>query len=267
MCVLSKLYFPRELSKKLITSPKSPIMVTRNHDMIHKKKIGNDINIQCSICYTGISVDNAFTTICNHTFCNPCATRWVLTNDTCPLCRSNISGVSMLNLGVDEDDDFEETSESTIGLRISCSSFDLPERIITSSLMRTFNLVEYLNHENEETFPSNLNTNWNIQRQPPTSGWRFQNEVYTTTMMYKNIKYAIYVEPNTHDSTSPRLLVSSNIRYAWIHIVQISFKDQLMKKKYQARSDFNSKQTNYDLKCNWIHQNTNQRAKRYNHRV
>lgn len=41
----------------------------------------------CSICFENAAT---FKTECNHSFCNQCATHWLLTNNTCPCCRSNI---------------------------------------------------------------------------------------------------------------------------------------------------------------------------------
>ena len=44
---------------------------------------------QCAICFS--TSQSPFTTKCNHTFCNKCLLQWMLENDSCPMCRYNIS--------------------------------------------------------------------------------------------------------------------------------------------------------------------------------
>ena len=44
---------------------------------------------QCAICFATSHLP--FTTKCNHTFCNKCLLQWMLENDSCPMCRYNIS--------------------------------------------------------------------------------------------------------------------------------------------------------------------------------
>ena len=42
---------------------------------------------KCSICYEELSLEKSVKTICNHFFCSECFFRWMLTNNTCPMCR------------------------------------------------------------------------------------------------------------------------------------------------------------------------------------
>jgi len=52
--------------------------------------------VQCAVCYTGLTVDNCVTTICNHKFCSGCFFRWMETKQTCPCCRKKfISPIDM----------------------------------------------------------------------------------------------------------------------------------------------------------------------------
>ena len=41
----------------------------------------------CSVCYKDLNLENSVKTICNHFFCSNCFFRWLITNNTCPLCR------------------------------------------------------------------------------------------------------------------------------------------------------------------------------------
>lgn len=41
----------------------------------------------CNVCYTNLNLENCVRTICNHFFCSTCFFRWLLTNNTCPMCR------------------------------------------------------------------------------------------------------------------------------------------------------------------------------------
>lgn len=41
----------------------------------------------CNVCYTDLNLENSVNTICNHFFCSNCFFRWMLTNNTCPMCR------------------------------------------------------------------------------------------------------------------------------------------------------------------------------------
>ena len=44
---------------------------------------------QCSICLNQVG-KHRFKTSCNHSFHSKCLLKWILTSDTCPMCRTHI---------------------------------------------------------------------------------------------------------------------------------------------------------------------------------
>ena len=56
----------------------------------------------CSICY---DTGSDFTTNCEHNFCNECITNWLLTNNSCPICRKEFYHISEEER---EESEFEE---------------------------------------------------------------------------------------------------------------------------------------------------------------
>jgi hypothetical protein len=48
-----------------------------------------DEKIDCKICL--YPVEEAITTVCQHTFCRLCLRTWLRDNDTCPICRRDLS--------------------------------------------------------------------------------------------------------------------------------------------------------------------------------
>ena len=45
--------------------------------------------MDCSICLS--TIVNKITTICNHTFCKDCISKWCSINKSCPMCRTPIN--------------------------------------------------------------------------------------------------------------------------------------------------------------------------------
>lgn len=45
-------------------------------------------NIECSICMN--TLNDKYSTICNHDFCKSCISKWLKNNFTCPYCRTYI---------------------------------------------------------------------------------------------------------------------------------------------------------------------------------
>ena len=43
----------------------------------------------CNVCYVDLNIDNSVKTSCEHFFCSTCFFRWLLTNNTCPMCRKD----------------------------------------------------------------------------------------------------------------------------------------------------------------------------------
>lgn len=56
--------------------------------------------MDCSICLDNITDDTKKITQCKHTFHEECLTRWLHTNNSCPLCRTHIVHVSEPTLNV-----------------------------------------------------------------------------------------------------------------------------------------------------------------------
>ena len=46
--------------------------------------------MECSVCYTDLTVKNIVNTKCNHLFCKECFWKWADENNSCPMCRKNI---------------------------------------------------------------------------------------------------------------------------------------------------------------------------------
>lgn len=49
----------------------------------------------CSVCYINLDIENSVKTSCNHYYCSPCFFRWLLTNNTCPICRNDFCNRSI----------------------------------------------------------------------------------------------------------------------------------------------------------------------------
>ena len=46
--------------------------------------------MECSVCYTDLTLKNIVNTKCNHLFCKECFWKWADENNSCPMCRKNI---------------------------------------------------------------------------------------------------------------------------------------------------------------------------------
>ena len=46
--------------------------------------------MECSVCYTDLTVKNIVNTKCDHLFCKNCFWKWADENNSCPMCRKNI---------------------------------------------------------------------------------------------------------------------------------------------------------------------------------
>ena len=46
--------------------------------------------MECSVCYTDLTVKNIVNTKCDHLFCKKCFWKWADQNNSCPMCRKNI---------------------------------------------------------------------------------------------------------------------------------------------------------------------------------
>lgn len=244
---------------------------------IPSQKLNQESTSECAICYQE-NKDSCFTTRCNHTFCQGCMTKWLLTNNNCPLCRTKIVNTTTTKFSpraevnhVDDDDDedfSEEVMENTpFGMTIVVPPMlDVPEAVLHSALLRAHNLTTVLNHDDddEEYIAPNLMTSWVLQKPRSVNGWRHDDYMFTTTLMHKGVVYAIYAETLAEDhQTNVRFLASSNITYVNTHIVIISngYSNTRSKIPYSNQKiKQQRKQTKYR-----IHRNTAHSKHRYTH--
>ena len=259
MCVLSKLYSPSD-SKSKMTSQIPIQNPTKETNQKNQKSTS-----ECAICYQE-NKDSCFTTECNHTFCQGCITKWLLTNNNCPLCRTNIVNTTTKTNIVDDEDFSEEAMENTpFEMTIVVpGELNVPEAVVNSALLRTHNLTTVLNHDDddEEYDAPDLMTSWVLQKPRTVNGWRHDDHLFTTTLMHKGVVYAIYAETLAEDhQTNFRFLASSNISYVNTYIVIIAngYSNARSKLPFSKQNTMR-KQTKYR-----IHRNTAQSKHRYTH--
>lgn len=70
--------------------------------------------MSCSICMSELK--DSITTPCNHEFCNSCLTHWLMTKDSCPMCRHTLGEKKEQNY--DEEEDEEEEDDIDIEMRL-----------------------------------------------------------------------------------------------------------------------------------------------------
>ena len=73
--------------------------------------------MSCSICMS--ELNDSITTPCNHTFCNGCLTKWLLTNESCPMCRHTLGENKQHEEEEEEEDDIEIEMRLDSGIRNS----------------------------------------------------------------------------------------------------------------------------------------------------
>lgn len=56
--------------------------------------------MSCPICLNSICNSKRFSTNCNHTFHDICICKWLLVNDSCPMCRRVIDNESIYRLSI-----------------------------------------------------------------------------------------------------------------------------------------------------------------------
>ena len=57
--------------------------------------------MECSVCYTDLTVKNIVNTKFNHLFCKECFWKWADENNSCPMCRTNI--ISQTKMRIEEE--------------------------------------------------------------------------------------------------------------------------------------------------------------------
>lgn len=217
---------------------------------------------ECAICYTTTDIDNRFTTQCNHSFCNGCITKWLLSKDDCPMCRAALCP-SAETESEDEDDD------NTYGITVVMPpGEDLPENIIRSSIATSLNLIDFLTQDDFIENNNSLMTNWNIQPAPPLHGWRSNIMVYCTIIRDIHIQYGVYVDVRDGDENNNiEYMSDSTIRHVNIYIFPINrFFSHRTRLLMAAPNIKVSKRAMKQQKYFVNHKNTARSAKRYNHR-
>ncbi len=71
-------------------SPLESTLVERLQEAGYTEATTIPLDLECSVCYNENDVKAIIVTSCNHLFCHNCITRWLRTNETCPMCRSHI---------------------------------------------------------------------------------------------------------------------------------------------------------------------------------
>lgn len=110
----------------------------------------------CNICFEDI-VDDKFKTSCEHKFHNKCLTHWVLSHNTCPLCRKNLVDNCYTNHCYSEeeyDSDLtsdEEDENNRYTFDISDSIFDIQDDVLFFRIMDTIDNIQLQLYENTET--------------------------------------------------------------------------------------------------------------------
>lgn len=109
----------------------------------------------CGICIDEFCANQStFTTKCNHRYHNQCLTQWLLTKNTCPLCRCEL-------YEKDESDmNFEEGFgiESQYFIRLSNSIITLDDSLVNKITQRIVELTEYI----ESNYEIPLKHSWYI---------------------------------------------------------------------------------------------------------
>jgi hypothetical protein len=207
-------------------------------------------------------------------------TKWLLTNNNCPLCRTNIvnatttkfsSRTEVNHVDDDDDEDFSEEAMENTPFEMTIvvpGELDVPDTVLHSALLRAHNLTTVLNHDDddEEYIAPNLMTSWVLQKPRTVNGWRHDDYMFTTTLMHKGIVYAIYAETLAEDhQTNVRFLASSNISHVKTYIVIISTgysktRSKIPYTNQKIKQSLMRKQTKYR-----IHRNTAQSKQRYTH--
>ena len=225
-------------------------------------KTSQESTSDCAICYQQ-NTNSCFTTHCDHTFCQDCMTKWLLVNNNCPLCRTNLTNsTNDVDDDYDDDDSFVENRSFEMTIVVP-PMLNVPESMLRLGLLRAHNLTTVLNHDdtNEEFVIPNLMTNWVIQKPRTVNGWRPDDCMFRTTVAHKGVHYAIYVEPLAEDhETNNLFLASSNICYVKTYIIPLSYNSHLEIPYSKQNAKQQRKQTKYR-----IHKNTTQRRQRYTH--
>ena len=238
MCVLSKLYSPKT-TNKTIHQTTSTIRKTNNQS----KKKSNE----CVICFSENTNENTFITKCEHAFCNKCITQWLISKNTCPLCRESLTKNQEQN-----QEQEEEEEDNSFGIDVYHFEDEIiPNNVVHQCVDNTLELMRSI-YSNEENAPPPL-ARWKKQKARVSNGYRTSEYMYTNTITYEKTKYI----------TQVRTITTRDLRlqYVYINIEILShYKHQLRKSKHDKikfQVSKSKKQKQYT--------NTAQTKQRYNH--
>ncbi|KAM7277735.1 hypothetical protein ACFE04_004869 [Oxalis oulophora] len=75
-----------DIQTKMVPASKEMI------DNLEAVKINEENSIQCSVCFEDLLIGSEATSMpCSHTFHSDCITQWLHKNNSCPLCRSELT--------------------------------------------------------------------------------------------------------------------------------------------------------------------------------
>ena len=110
--------------------------------------------MSCSICIESIDKTNMIKTPCDHTFCNKCLTKWLITNTSCPMCRNNFGPSDKSEESDDDDEEISINVEMNDGISKRFQSdieeyyedfvdrlFDMIDNIEDQEYLRDYNVL------------------------------------------------------------------------------------------------------------------------------
>lgn len=224
----------------------------------HQKN--HDEEGQCVICYSEEKAAE-MRTKCNHIFCNDCLTHWLLSNNTCPLCRTDlVEKEKNSDEESDDDHEYDEEDDEDTRIRIVLNTVDeelIPDNILMLGIDKTIELVRALN---DSANMMSMSVNWKIQIPLSDFGWRSDYYVFGTLLRKKHNMYAVYVQTSQYNT-----IQTSNIRFVSIEIKHINPIQSKRIREKRSLSLFIPKTRNKATRKKWF-QNTRQSKHRYTHR-
>ena len=135
----------------------------------------------CNICFEDISCDE-FKTSCEHKFHNKCLTQWVLSNETCPLCRKNlIQNNYESNYNEEIDNEMSEDDES-FKFEIDDGIYNIQDDVLFFRIMDTIHDIEMQLYENPNG--ETISHLWN----------KIENDIYGFNYIFKRKNLSVDIQ-------------------------------------------------------------------------